>query len=251
MFSKRISFALVILFAVTSTLVACGGGGGGQQSATDESPAEPAADPATFGSLTVTANFDGQVPEPKQVDASANSECGVDTIEQYPVVVNDGKVENVVVSVKDGPSGYAVSDPGSATIDQKNCRYQPHVVALKAGQDLTITDSDEGMHNVRATSNGSQLFNETTFQGGSVEKTFDQTGVFSLACDVHPWMSSYVYVTEHGQAAVTDDSGQTQLSELPPGDYELTIWHEELGTQTETVTIGENEDAQLDVTLSS
>lgn len=249
MFVRRTHWMIALLFAVSTVLVACGGGGGSQPT-TDNAPAEPAADPATFGSLSVTVNYDGEVPDPRMVDASGNSECGVDTIKKQAIKVNDGKLKDAVVSVKSGPSGYEVSSPEPATVDQENCQYHPHVLTLKTGQTLKIHDSDAGLHNVRATKNGSQVFNETTMKDQTVEKTFDQPGAFSLVCDVHPWMSSYVYVTDQGKASVTNDAGSATLSDLPPGDYEITIWHEKLGTKTQSVTIGEKEDAQLNVTLT-
>lgn len=245
----RSSFVALTIVALASFVVGCGGGGG-QQTTTTEEPSTPAADPATFGSLSVSVSYDGEVPEPEISDASGNDECGQDEIEKQPVKVNDGNLKDVVVVVESGPSGYEVDSTEPATVDQEDCQYKPHVLTMKTGQSLEIHDSDEGMHNVRGTRDGRQLFNYTTFQGGTKDASFDEAGAFKLECDVHPWMSAWIYVTDHGKASVTDDAGSASLADLPPGDYEITLWHESLGTQTESVTIGENEEASLDVTFS-
>jgi plastocyanin len=248
----RQSFLAIALVAVAALVTGCGGGGGGQQTTTtDDAETASAPDPSTFGSLTVTANFEGEAPEPTTHDASANPECGTDEIVKQPVKVSDGKLKDVVVSVESGPSGFEVDSPEATSIDQENCKYEPHVLAMKTGQTLNIQDSDQGMHNVRGTRDGSQVFNYTTFQDGTKEHSFGEAGVYKLVCNVHPWMSAWVYVTEHGKASVTGESGQATLSDLPPGDYEITLWHETLGSQTQSVTIGEQEEASLDVTFSN
>lgn len=245
MFKGRSFVAIVVLVAFGFVVAGCGGGG--EQADTGmESTAEPAA----TGSLTATVNFDGEAPEPEEYDASGNSECNVDTVEGQTVVVNDnGTLKNVVVAVKSGPDGLDKSAP-DVSFTQKNCKYDPHVAVAKAGQSVTVGDEDPRLHNVRGSKDGSQLFNLQTFEGDSKEFSVDETGVVSLVCDVHPWMQGYLYVTEHGAAGVTNDSGEVTLDELPEGDYTLEIWHEEYGTQTEDVTISEDEESSLSVTFS-
>lgn len=246
--SSAVAFAIV---AIAAVLTGCGGGGGADQATNTQETTTPEVDPATFGSLVVNASYEGEVPEPETHDASANSECNTDEITKQPVKVSDGMLKDVVVTVESGPSGYEADATEAVSIDQQDCKYDPHVLTLKTGQTLNILDSDQGMHNVRGTRDGSQLFNYTTFQGGEKDHSFDEAGVYKLVCNVHPWMSAWVYVTDHGKASVTSESGQATLSDLPPGDYEITLWHETLGSQTQSVTIGEEEEATLDVTFSN
>ncbi len=246
MFKGRSIVSIMVLLAFGVILVGCGGGG----EQTDTSM-ETSMEPAATGTLTATVNFDGEAPEPEEYDASGNSECGVDTVEGKKVVVNDnGSLKNAVVSVKSGPDGLD-KQPTELKINQKNCQYHPHVSVAKTGQSVTVGDEDSGLHNVRGTKDGSQLFNLQTFQGQSKEFTPESAGVISLECDVHPWMQSYIYVTKHGAAGVTDESGEVSLNELPEGDYELEIWHEEYGTQMEDVTISEDEESSISVTFSA
>ena len=67
-------------------------------------------------------------------------------------------------------------------------------------------------------------------------------------CDVHPWMFAWVGVVDHPFFAVTGADGSFNLEGLPPGTYTVEAWHESLGAQTQTVTIGEQETG--DITFS-
>lgn len=246
----RISKLFTVAFVLMAFTVVAGCGGGGQETQTADDAATQT-QPSATGSLVATVNFDGEAPEPETFDASGNSECGVDTIEGKSVVVNDnGTLKNAVVAVQDGPAGLN-KELEAPTIDQENCQYKPHVSVMKSGQKVTVTDSDQGLHNVRGTRDGRQLFNAQTFKGQSKQLDIGNGGVVSLECDVHPWMQAYVYVSENGAAGVTNDEGTVSLSDLPTGDYTLEIWHEEYGTQTANVTINEDEESSVEVTFSA
>ena len=69
--------------------------------------------------------------------------------------------------------------------------------------------------------------------------TFDKPeAIFHIKCDVHPWMSAYVGVFTHPFFSVTGTDGKFTISGLDAGTYEITAWHEKLGTQTASVTVG-------------
>jgi hypothetical protein len=65
--------------------------------------------------------------------------------------------------------------------------------------------------------------------------------VFQIKCDVHPWMQAWMAVFTHPFFSVTGPDGKFNISGLDPGTYTITAWHERLGTQTTTVTVGANE----------
>ena len=51
-------------------------------------------------------------------------------------------------------------------------------------------------------------------------------------------MSAYVAVFAHPFFSATSTDGKFTIAGLDPGTYEITAWHERLGTQTATVTVG-------------
>lgn len=212
-----------------------------------ETGADTAPEPTT---IVATVKFAGDKPTPVRFDASSNPECDVNTIEDRTVVINDnGTLRNVVVSVKSGPKGFdrSLKKP---VVDQKNCIFDPRITVAKTGQTVVIKDSDQGMHNVRGTLGGQQLFNETTFQGTETSVSLDKSGPVSIECDVHPRMQGWIYVTPNGAARVTNENGKATLSNLSPGEYTLQFWHEQYGTKTKTVEIYEGETLAVSTTFS-
>ena len=88
-------------------------------------------------------------------------------------------------------------------------------------------------------------------QGMRFERTFDEPEIMvPFQCDVHSWMNAYVGVLDHPFFAVTGADGKFDISELPPGDYVIEAWHEELGTQTQNVTVGESATVEASFTFT-
>jgi len=127
-----------------------------------------------------------------------------------------------------------------AVLDQKGCVYAPHVLGLQVGQTLEIRNSDSTLHNMHAIPENNREFNKAlNLQGLNHTHTFSTAEVMiPFKCDVHRWMRSYVGVLAHPFFAVTGADGAFQLTGLPPGTYTVEAWHEKLGRQTQSVTIG-------------
>lgn len=245
MIDNRFVVVLLFFLSVPFLISACGGG---EETTSPETETKAQPTGAT-GSLQYVGNFEGEQPERPEADASGNPECGVDSVKSQEIVVNDNQtLRDVVISVADGPSGLE-APAEKVVIDQKNCRYRPHVITAKTNQTVEITDSDPSMHNVRATRNGKQLFNLTTFEGDRKEVTFEKSGYVRLECDIHPWMKAWVYVTKHGQAEVTGSDGEAKLENLPTGDYTLETWHEKFDAKEHSTSVSANETASIEDTF--
>jgi hypothetical protein len=129
------------------------------------------------------------------------------------------------------------------TLDQNGCQYKPHVMGIMVGQPYKILNSDGVLHNIHTLPKINPSFNkgmpatlkETTTTFGKPE------GVFQIKCDVHPWMNAWIAVFTHPFYNVTGTDGKFTISGLDPGTYEITAWHERLGTQTASITVGANE----------
>jgi plastocyanin len=171
---------------------------------------------------------------------------------EYFVVGPDSGLENVFVSVKSGLGARTFPAPTAPVVlDQQGCHYTPHVVGVQVGQPLEIVNSDDTLHNVHAVPQVNEEFNiGQPIKGMKNTRKFTAREVAILfKCDVHGWMNAYVGVVEHPFFAVTAGGGRFSLETLPPGTYEIEAWHEKLGTETQTVTVGEKETKDISFTF--
>ena len=213
-------------------------------------------DPATAGTITGVVKLDGKAPAAQSIAMDSDSYC-----EKQPknstesvVVGSDSALQNVFVYVKDGLGDRAFPVPATAVVlDQKGCRYAPHVLGIQVGQTLEILSSDDTLHNVHAIPQQNREFNMAHQLAG-----IKHTHVFStkevmipFKCDVHKWMNAFVGVLDHPFYAVTTGNGRFELKGLPPGTYTVEAWHEKLGTQTQTVTIGDKQTSDISFTFKS
>src|SRR3954447_12756013 len=242
--------------------IACGGGQETSNKAAD--PSSPAATPAgqrvdtaNAGSVKGVVTLDGAAPKNEAIKMNADPVCireakGTQTQETY-MVGSDGKsLANVFVYVKDGLGNYVFDTPTeTAKIDQKECRYHPHVFGMCVGQPLEIVNSDPTLHNIHAMPKANQEFNNgQPIQGMKMTHTFDKKEVMvPFKCDAHGWMNAYVAVLDHPYFATTDKDGKFELKSLPPGTYTIEAWHEKLGTQTASVTLGAKESKDVTFTF--
>jgi hypothetical protein len=169
------------------------------------------------------------------------------------LVSNEGGLENVFVYVKDGLGSKTFPVPQTpARLDQKGCRYVPHVFGMQAGQPMLISNSDPAVHNVDVLPRMNREINLIQPKGAKPStKTFDKPEVMiPIRCDVHPWMTSWVGVLTHPFFTVSAADGTFAIKGLPPGTYTIEAWHEMLGTQTQKITIAANKGATAAFTFS-
>lgn len=169
------------------------------------------------------------------------------------------ELAEVVVSVKNAPPGSSSpAAPPKRLIDQVRCQFVPHVIALEKNGTLTIRNSDATLHNVRGTEilgprETKNLFNfGQASAGATADKSFAAPGVYTLNCDVHPWMQAWVRVLDSSLFAVTDAAGAFQISgALPDGEYTLEAWHPRFERATEQRVKIENGAAQVAIVLDA
>ena len=198
---------------------------------------------ASFADIKGTINFEGNAPDPEQIDMSAVKECA----QQHPdgafdesVVVNDGKLANVIISVKEAPAG-GQAPTAPAVLDQKGCQYKPHVLAVMVGQPIAVRNDDPFLHNVHSLAIDNPAFNfgQPNVDPGRKVDPMKVAERFKIKCDVHPWMSAHVSVFDHPFFAVSKEDGTFTIpGNLPDGEVTLVAWHEKLGEQKTQVTVG-------------
>ncbi len=238
-----------------ATTVACGGGGEGGGDAPAAAPAAPAFDPATAGNVSGMVMFDGELPAGEELMMNSDPVCAMSATNKTSdtFVGSDGHLGNVFVYVKEGLEGQRFPPAsGNVELNQQGCRYTPHVMGIRVGQTLTITNSDPTLHNIHASPSANDEFNMgQPIQGMTFERTFDTAEVMvPFKCDVHGWMNAYIGVLDHPYFAITGTDGMFDLNALPPGDYVIEAWHESLGTQTQNVTVATGQTADVSFTFA-
>ncbi len=178
------------------------------------------------------------------LDTSKDANCGK-KLGSEKVVINKKTdpttLRNVVVSVKEGLGDrkFPVIDK-PAILDQKDCQYTPHVLAVMEGQTVTIRNSDPTNHNIHFLPKINEEINKTQpKQNMADDVKLKVEAPFKVKCDVHPWMGMHIAVFNHPFFAVTGEDGTYEIKGLPPGKYVLETWHEDekFGKQTATVEI--------------
>ena len=197
-------------------------------------------------SITGTVTFVGKVPNLKPLSMDADPACA--KMHKGPVPAemlalgSGNTMGNIMVWVSKGlPAGKTWPAPKEPVVlDQKGCMYVPHVMGIMIGQPYRILNSDGILHNIHTLPKVNRQFNQgmpPTMKETTTK--FDKPeAMFHIKCDVHPWMSAYIGVFTHPFFSVTSTDGKFTISGLDPGSYEITAWHERLGTQTASVTVG-------------
>ena len=258
-FEKLAAFTLISSLLI----VGCGGAdssdSAGSSSAASEATAmENPVDPSTAGNIVGSVAFEGSAPAMDAIDMSGESVCAnkhSSTPMVQTVVVNDnGTLSNVFVYVKEGSAidGMQFPTPSAALLDQDGCVYSPHVMGVMVDQEITIRNSDGLLHNINATPTEQRGFNTSQPVMMETSQDFGTPEVMvPLRCDVHGWMTAYIGVLTHPYHSVSDGSGDFSLSTLPEGDYVVEAWHEQYGTQSQTVTVTAGGTADVTFTFSA
>jgi plastocyanin len=192
-----------------------------------------AAGPAWAGDLTGIVRFLGTAPPTAVIETTKDRAVCGPSVEDESLLVSDGRLANVVVVVKGGPT----PAPAQVTLDQRRCRYHPHVQAAPAGSTLEILNGDELLHSVHGWAGHATRFDVVTPSKGIRAATkLDRPGLIQVRCDVHGWMRAYIMVAD-GPAAVTGPDGTFTIRDLPAGSYVLAVWHERLGEKTAQISV--------------
>lgn len=167
------------------------------------------------------------------------------------IVSKDGNVMYAVVYVKDGLGDQKFDPPADkAVLDQHGCMYIPHVLSVQVGQTMIVRNSDDTLHNIHSFAEKQRPFNfAQPTKGSEKEVSFTRPEFVKVRCDVHPWMHAIVAVFDNPFHAVTDKEGACEIADLPPGEYTIGMWHEELGELEQKVTIAEGETAEVEFAI--
>jgi len=192
--------------------------------------------------VTGTVTLKGEPNSKDETFVASASGCGESPIRHTEnwKIGPKGELADVVVWIVDPkfPDTLDYKTP-IPTVKQIGCRYDPHVVVVRAKSPLTIINGDPTLHNIRARIYdgpgkplGETVFNfGQSYQGQKDERQFDDPGIYTLQCAVHNWMQCWVVVLPPATLpgyALTGTDGVFKLiagDVLLDGDYKIDAWH--------------------------
>lgn len=197
------------------------------------------------GTITGKVTYTGTPAKPKRIDLAKQPECNKlnpEGLLTEDVVTGAGNaLQNVLVYISGGDSAPA-APAAAVAFDQNNCHYTTHVLPLRVGQDVSISNSDPFNHNIHPLAKINREWNRIQLPGTPpFSYSYENEEFIHVKCNIHAWMSAYFVVLKTSHASVTQNDGTFRLPDLPPGKYTVTAWHEIYGTEKQEVTLGGDE----------
>jgi plastocyanin len=197
-----------------------------------------------------TIKVDGKLPKLPPLEITKYKEVCKDVPNESLVVGPGQGLRYAVVTLEGITRGKAAEKEAVHEVDNVKCRFAPHVSAASIGQFVLFKNSDPILHTAHASFAGGQpQFNIGLYPGRVSRKPLITAGIVKIRCEVHPWMAAYIVVTDHPYHFITDVYGEYELTDVPPGSYQLKVWHESLGTQEKRVEVKAATPQKVDFTF--
>ena len=153
---------------------------------------------------------------------------------------------NAVISIE--APDLAFTPPAEPVrIDQKGFRFIPHITLAVPGTTIRFLNNDPEPHNVYSPEGRYNLGTWPT--GETRDHVFDNPGIYTQLCNIHPDMLAYVVVLETPFSAVTDADGKFEVKGVPPGKYLLWAWHEKKDGLEREITVEAGKVLDLDLVI--
>lgn len=207
-------------------------------------PATATAQGGVVSGLVTTAAL---APRPLRVTMDTKV-CGRELADESVVVGAGGALANAVVRL----TGVTATTPHpEPSVVNEKCRFLPRVQLARPGAPTKTTSKDPLLHTTNAQQDGGPtLFNVgLPAPGLVVTRPLNGPGLVRITCNTHTWMRGFIVVTTD-VAAVTGADGRFELRNVPPGTYELTVWHEALKSAPRRVTVKAGGATSANLTLS-
>jgi len=205
-----------------------------------------------WGTIKGRFLFGGAAPTPAELKADKDPDvCGKHKLVNEELAVGADKgIANVVVFVRDenlkvNPD-LAAAAKQPVLLDNKNCRFEPHVAVVQTEQELVIKNSDTVGHNVNVACLKNSPFNQIVPASESIKTSFklEEPRLVQVACNIHPWMKGYIVVRPNPYVAVSKPDGSFEIAGVPAGEVELVMLHEKAGFIQKYTVNGKSEEAK-------
>jgi len=234
------------------------------------------------GTIEGTVSLEGAVPEPKgfnlitfpdpQYCGRISNGRGWRLLHDF-VVGQNGGLKDAIVLLEGVEAGkpFEVSVP---LIEARDCMFQPFMTIVRNGHAVEVINMDPVMHDIQGYETSIEagarvLFNTPLVMNhqhnrGDIHAIHNHAPgkslvgpiylnkgrrTFYMQCGFHAFMESWAMAVNNPYYALTDDNGKFSLEHVPPGTYQLVVWHPQTGPGlTKTVVV--KPDGKLDEQLS-
>ena len=186
-----------------------------------------------WADLTMTAVLDGEIPKPKEVKAT-DADCMQFKIMSQDLVVDPATkaIANLVFMIDSKKTKFEEGQlhpdvqklpTGKPNMDNKNCAFVPHVMAMRAGQILSVTNSDPFGHNAKFNFFKNDEVNPMIPAGGQkdIVTKLEESGAVKVECNIHPFMTGWVIVAGHPYVGISDAAGKIKIEKIGEHTSEL------------------------------
>lgn len=197
---------------------------------------------AEWGTLKGRFVLSGDLPKANKIVVTKDQEvCGKHDLfdETLKVNADDKGIYGIVLYMdvargKKAPEAhpdYASSATAEVRLDNIGCRYEPHVVLLRTSQTLVVGNKDSVGHNTKVDTLKNRPINPIIPANGEIKEKFPQEERLptKVSCSIHPWMNAIVVIKDTPYMAVTDESGNFTIANVPVGKVGFQVWQEKAG----------------------
>lgn len=182
------------------------------------------------GSIAGQLRWVGERPTlaPLEVRTDAE-ECGESQPSPALRISARGGVADALIEIVSPRAGAPLERPAEpVTITRAGCVFSPHVSVVGVGWPIVFSSRDDVVHNVHGTLDGRRVFDLGLPRAGAIARARVRSeGIVRLVCDAgHTWEHGWIRVTDHPYVAVSNEDGRFRISNVPPGQFALRVWHE-------------------------
>ncbi len=208
---------------------------------------------AEWATLRGRIIYDGTPPVPKRVVVNKDIEvCGKFKLVDEALKVNPGNggVQDVIIRLTLGRretvdihASYKKDEHSEVRLENKCCRFEPHVVVMRTTQKLVIHNSDPKGDTVKIDPRKNNPINITLTQGDNYTQEFPNAERMPVrvSCAIHSWELGWLIVSDHPYVAVTDKDGKFEIKNIPVGKHSFMFWQEKAGYVADVTIHGQQE----------